>query len=185
MSNVAKELITSFLLFTVILLKRDYFSTLANPDDPDVRKFYVKDAKIWIVNTTMLTSNFCEVDFVWTTSQKYAFFNRSYFRNHTTRKLLGQFRPGRSGYDTMMVAPYHGTSFESMDQLLHSYQNYTCGIFNVTLLTRGRTSYYDIRVKQAEIASPSSSCIEKFRQLFSRQRITTLYNETCQNNRQW
>uniref|UniRef100_A0A224YNM6 Lipocalin n=1 Tax=Rhipicephalus zambeziensis TaxID=60191 RepID=A0A224YNM6_9ACAR len=85
MSNVANEVITSFLLFTVIiLLKPHYFSTLENPELRDVTKFYVKNAMIWIVNTTMPTSSFCEVDFVWSRSQKYAFFNRSYFRNHTT-----------------------------------------------------------------------------------------------------
>ncbi|XP_037499728.1 uncharacterized protein LOC119373735 [Rhipicephalus sanguineus] len=187
-SNMSKEtekpkpvFVLSVLL---ILLKCKYFSCLPQTEPPDVTKFYVKDAKIWIVNTTMFTSKFCEMDFVWTTSMKYAFFDRSYLGNHTTHKekLLGQFKKTDISkvYDAMMVAQYHGTSFQSMDQLLYSYQSYTCGIFNVTLFTEPRGSYYDMRVKQSEVAHPNSSCIEMFEQLSERRNVTTLYNNTCQ-----
>uniref|UniRef100_L7LTT8 Putative group i salivary lipocalin n=1 Tax=Rhipicephalus pulchellus TaxID=72859 RepID=L7LTT8_RHIPC len=188
MSSVTKEVIAAFLLCAVnILLKCDYFSTLANAEVLDVTKFYVENAEIWIVNTTMPTFNFCEVDFVRKTSMKYAFFNRTYFWNHTTRDLLGQFKKNSTSnvFDTMMVAPYHGTSFESMDQLVYSDESYTCGIFNVTMFTHWRKSYFDIRVKQPVIRSPSPSCVEKFVQLSTGQRVRTLYNDSCQNNRRW
>uniref|UniRef100_L7LQH3 Putative group i salivary lipocalin n=1 Tax=Rhipicephalus pulchellus TaxID=72859 RepID=L7LQH3_RHIPC len=179
----ATQLIT--IIFTLLLCR-----LVLNVDVPDITNFYQTYDIIWIVNTTMPTSVTCKFDYVNTTTANYTNFTRvSYTDGMMNREdLTGIFtkmdklRPSAT-YNGMLVRSQDGTN-KSFEELLHVYDNYTCGIFTVSpVMVVG--NYYDIRVKKPSIQSISIECINKFEKLTRGATIETLYNESCKTRVQY
>uniref|UniRef100_A0A131YW82 Lipocalin n=1 Tax=Rhipicephalus appendiculatus TaxID=34631 RepID=A0A131YW82_RHIAP len=178
---------STFILFVLIVLSKcEYIYSWVN-EVPDIRKFYVQNEKIWTIISTMWPPKYCQVDVVYTTSQKYAFFNRSYTLKGTRYQeyLLGMFTEipvpftKLGTFNAMRIAPRKGTSYISEDQLLYQTDNYTCGVFNVTMLPRTQNYYYDVRVKESALNHSHSSCAAVFRDLTYFEQNTTLFNDSC------
>uniref|UniRef100_A0A6G5A253 Putative lipocalin n=1 Tax=Rhipicephalus microplus TaxID=6941 RepID=A0A6G5A253_RHIMP len=62
-----------------VILLHSQIANLQPQDVPDITKFYSEFSTIWIVNTTMHTKKYCELDFVNKTTPDYANFSRIYF----------------------------------------------------------------------------------------------------------
>uniref|UniRef100_A0A131YHX5 Lipocalin n=1 Tax=Rhipicephalus appendiculatus TaxID=34631 RepID=A0A131YHX5_RHIAP len=188
MMKISKKPIPSFMLpALIILLNSEHFCSLASWNVPDITKFYAVNEKIWTINSTMFWPKYCQVDVVYAASPKYAFFNRSHVQNHTKymEYLLGQFTNidfygiKTTTRNAMKVAPRNGTSFQSIEQLLYEYDNYKCGVFNVSLLQQLNDHYYDLRVKDSAVKHPNPSCVEMFLELSRFEKVTTLYTNSC------
>uniref|UniRef100_L7LR74 Putative group i salivary lipocalin n=1 Tax=Rhipicephalus pulchellus TaxID=72859 RepID=L7LR74_RHIPC len=191
MAKAAQKPLTAFVssAFALMLIFGD-FSSFQEADVPDIRKFYAAREIIWTVNTTKLIPEYCKVDYVNLTSQKYAFFERDYNLSGTKVKenLAGMYTRMSSSmtFNGMRVFHQNETSFSSYEQLLYVYQDNKCGIFNVTLLLRSTDTFYDIRVKDSAVGHPDSSCVAMFLELCSREHIThitTVYNSSCPRRR--
>uniref|UniRef100_A0A224YMK9 Lipocalin n=1 Tax=Rhipicephalus zambeziensis TaxID=60191 RepID=A0A224YMK9_9ACAR len=152
----------------------------------DITKFYARNAKIWTLKTTERTTTTCKVDLVNKSTAKYSQFDRQYYwiGSRVSNLLEGKFTTEpfavENNYNAMKVTQ-EDSYFASIEQLLQSYQNYSCGIFKVTELSPDATKYYDLRVKQTTVESPKPSCIQKFEQLSKGLTVTTLYKSSCQS----
>uniref|UniRef100_A0A6G5A3P9 Putative lipocalin lipocalin n=1 Tax=Rhipicephalus microplus TaxID=6941 RepID=A0A6G5A3P9_RHIMP len=119
----------------------------------DISRFYMTGDVIWTVKTTMLTSWLCKVDLVDNTTTYYTLFRR----NHTegkekyTEYLNGTFITMETTrhdppFNAMVVHPQEGGMNKSIEELQYQYDNYTCGIFSVSLYS-SFGFYYELRVK--------------------------------------
>uniref|UniRef100_L7LR73 Putative group i salivary lipocalin n=1 Tax=Rhipicephalus pulchellus TaxID=72859 RepID=L7LR73_RHIPC len=151
----------------------------------DITQFYAGHAKIWTLKTTEHATITCKVDLVnESTAHNTRFYRKYYWIGSRISNLLeGKFTTEplamENNYNAMKVTQ-EDSSFALIEQLLQSYQNFSCGIFKVTELFPDATIYYDLRVKQPEAESSKSSCIQKFEQLSKGLTVTTLYKSTCQ-----
>uniref|UniRef100_A0A131Z430 Lipocalin n=1 Tax=Rhipicephalus appendiculatus TaxID=34631 RepID=A0A131Z430_RHIAP len=154
----------------------------------DITQFYARHAKIWTLKTTEYTTATCKVDLVDESTANYTQFDRQYYwigsrvSNLLDGKFLTEPFTTDNNYNAMKVTQEDST-FSSIEHLLQSHQNYSCGIFKVTVLSPDATKYYDLRVKQTAVESPKPSCIQKFEQLSKGLTVTTLYKRTCQSTR--
>ncbi|KAL1462048.1 hypothetical protein MTO96_027329 [Rhipicephalus appendiculatus] len=116
----------------------------------DITQFYARHAKIWTLKTTEYTTATCKVDLVDESTANYTQFDRQYYwigsrvSNLLDGKFLTEPFTTDNNYNAMKVTQEDST-FASIEHLLQSYQNYSCGIFKVTVLSPDATKYYDLR----------------------------------------
>uniref|UniRef100_A0A023G6X9 Putative lipocalin-3 1 n=1 Tax=Amblyomma triste TaxID=251400 RepID=A0A023G6X9_AMBTT len=131
--------------------------------------------KIWTYNTTLNLGYICKMDLMCNITNDYIFFNRSYYMNHTYSKILkGTF--DRDNINQMMVA-MPGMEVQTVEELIYSTANYSCGIFYVTS-GMASTGWYELRFKDyMDTDEPDMACVKYFEAL----RIpgSVLYNKWC------
>uniref|UniRef100_A0A224YMY2 Lipocalin n=1 Tax=Rhipicephalus zambeziensis TaxID=60191 RepID=A0A224YMY2_9ACAR len=189
--TIFDALFTAFTFAAHVMLLNSQAFDMQLQEVFDITKFYADDALIWITNTTEHTDEFCKLDFVNKTTHQYTNFSRIYFRQSTMVRddLQGIFTHGNNTthcttYDSMAVHPRNGTAVNtSIQTLLYSYENYSCGIFAVLLLPGHEGPYYDLRIKQSTILTPNQSCVWQYQNLTTGSAITATYNHSCQDTR--
>ncbi|XP_037500890.1 uncharacterized protein LOC119374778 [Rhipicephalus sanguineus] len=152
----------------------------------DVKMFMNYTDGIWSVKSSTNHSFWCRVDTTANITGNTIYFNRSFIEGgkkwvHLPYK--GDVQDNAT--DTMYVGLQGGPGVTTTEQLLFATQNYSCGVFQVTIVegvaeTSFPPQWFDLRVRNNSLSEIPKDCENKFKEFSHNSTIYQGYNDTCQ-----
>uniref|UniRef100_A0A224YDJ7 Lipocalin n=1 Tax=Rhipicephalus zambeziensis TaxID=60191 RepID=A0A224YDJ7_9ACAR len=143
-----------------------------------MKQFVDTSEHLWTVKTTKPGNISCQYDQRRLISDNFIIYNTTFFhgRQRYSIRLRGDFdprEPKRMLVSTLDMVPF------SIETLLYQARNYSCGVVKMEILTGGRATQYDLRVKNSSIGfRPHSRCNRHFRRAAGHGRC--IYSSECQ-----
>ncbi|XP_075554792.1 uncharacterized protein LOC142587570 isoform X2 [Dermacentor variabilis] len=141
-------------------------------------KFVHTPEPIWAYNTTSYAMLPCRVDVMYNLTDPFILFHRSYFSGITkmTEEMMGAFSPEHE--NRMFVGP-QDIVFYTVEQLMYTSINGSCGIVMVRPLYDDFDPWFDLRIKNSSTEfGPDIDCVVRFNQIGQQGQL--LYTPDCQ-----
>ncbi|KAL1470125.1 hypothetical protein MTO96_040643 [Rhipicephalus appendiculatus] len=144
----------------------------------EMKRFVNTSERIWTLKSTEPGISRCEFNHMRLINQQTIIYNTTFFRGIQRQSIRqrGDFiqrQPNRMHVTTMStMRPY------SIETLLYTTHNFSCGVIKMELLIGSWGTYYDLRVRNSSIESTNRGCKRYFRRFAFQGRY--VYRPECQ-----